>query len=235
MPDGDERDSIYERLFILMTDADLAMQKSKNTFVMNQEELDNYQKLTRDLDEKINQSKNEIQKVKDQLVQAKASRKNRMEYENTVIKIEIYPSREQSIEKLHKIKTELKELEEKKIEIMKKLEQRKKQFEQLVKTAQEINQSLGDDDREDISLEDEPMEPEAEGPKTPIDATMNNREATPEKKYQTEDEDEEDVVMITEDNSAAGNTDGAGDWCSSRHLLIKLYFIHFCIMTASSS
>lgn len=158
-PDGSEKDLIFERLFIMLADAELSMQKSKNTLIMNQRELVNYQELTRELDEKIEKSKDDILKVKEQLIQAKASRKNRMEYENIVEKIQEYPTRHETIEKLQKIKKEIRDFDLKREEMMRKLDMRKKQFELLAKTAFEINQSLMDDDKEDnVSIDDDPMD-----------------------------------------------------------------------------
>lgn len=155
--EGVDRDLNLQRLFIMLSDAELAMKKSAAVREMNRRELSNYERMKEDLDRQISDSKAEIVAVKSELSRAKHTQRNRVEYEEIVGKIDQYPSREESKGRLESIMGELTELEGRKEAILKRLDERRDQFVALIKTVQELNQSLTEEDGDD-RLEEGPLE-----------------------------------------------------------------------------
>lgn len=150
---GPDRDLNLQRLFIMLNDAELAMKKSTAVREMNIKEFSNYENLKEQLDSQINQSRDEIIAVKSELVNAKHTQRNRVEYEQVAAKIDQYPTRSDSKAKLEAILTEITELESKKESIIKKLDERKNQFTELIKVVQQINTSLAEDESEEGPVE----------------------------------------------------------------------------------
>ena len=155
--EGLDRDLNLQRLFIMLSDAELAMKKSAAVRGMNRRELANYETIKEQLDTRINESKAEIVAVKTELTKAKHTQRNRVEYEQVVAKIDQYPSRAESKAKLEAIMNEITELEGRKEAILKRLDERRDQFSALINSVQELNQSLTEEDGDD-RVEEGPVE-----------------------------------------------------------------------------
>ena len=84
------------------------------------------------MDQRIEESRLEITRVKEDLVKAKIVRKNRMEYDPIVARIKELPTRAESLEKMN--------------ELDGRLEQRRQQFQALVTQVHELNHMLNEDE-----------------------------------------------------------------------------------------
>ena len=98
------------------------------------------------MDQRIEESRLEITRVKEDLVKAKIVRKNRMEYDPIVARIKELPTRAESLEKIDKMKSLADRLREKIDELDGRLEQRRQQFQALVTQVHELNHMLNEDE-----------------------------------------------------------------------------------------
>lgn len=150
---GPERDINLQRLYIMLNDAEYALKKSTRIREMNIQEYANYEKIKEQLNDQILKSREEILAVKTELVKAKHTQRNRVEYEQIAAKIDQYPTRSESAAKLESIAKEKAELEVRKEAILKKLDERRNQFSELIKMVRSINTSLEEDEAEEVTAE----------------------------------------------------------------------------------
>ena len=154
----EESDLMYNRMLHLLTDADYSAEKSFQVQGTFKKEIDIYDQLMMDMKEQIDSTKDKIEEVKESLVKAREIRSNRMEYEPLVHKIEQFPPRPVSLERLAKIKKDKEILMEKKKEVEARIEMRKNQIQTLVSQSESLLSSLNQD--EAFVLEDLPEEEE---------------------------------------------------------------------------
>lgn len=162
---GPGKDLLYERILFLLEDSELCMRKALLVQQMNERELLKYESLTSELDEKIDAARIQMQHVKEDLMNAKNVRRNRMEYDPIVAKIKDLPSRKQSLQQMERIKGQTKVLSEKVQELDRRIELRKNQFQHLSSLAHELHANLNQD--EALALEDLPDEVSPERPLEP--------------------------------------------------------------------
>merc|ERR1712192_264108 len=100
------------------------------------------------VEEGIIKAKAEIEETKQELVEAKLVRKNRMEYDALAKVIQSHPDRDSSTTRLETVREELGQLEEREKQLQEKLETRKKQFHLLVSSIDQMQDLLAEDEEE---------------------------------------------------------------------------------------
>lgn len=148
----EEKDILYNKVLNLLADAEIQCNKYTNIHKTSNKEYEYYEELTKKLDESIEEKRQQIQDIKSDLNKAKIVRKNRMEYDPLVDKILSYPTREESLEKIAKIKRDTETLERYKEDLAQRLEQRKQQLEELITLAKSVHEKLVED--ESLNIEE---------------------------------------------------------------------------------
>lgn len=108
--------------------SEFAVLKSEISEQMIESELKNYKKISDNIEEKIEQVKEDIEKYKTQLVTAKEIRRNKLEYSSLARLIKEQPDRKEIIEKHESLKAELQKQIEEYQKVNKALENRSKNF-----------------------------------------------------------------------------------------------------------
>lgn len=122
--------------------------KSELSEQMIESELKNYKKISDNIEERIEQVKEDIEKYKAQLVTAKEIRRNKLEYSSLARLIKEQPDRKEIIEKHQSLKAELQKQVEEYQKISKALENRRKDFACFMIL---INELLKEDDKDNDS------------------------------------------------------------------------------------
>lgn len=165
-PGEGEKDQLYHKMLYLMDDAQSSMQKAQLVQKMNEKELQRYESLTHELDVRIEDAKSDMNRVKEDLQQAKNVRKNRMQYDPIVGQIKQLPGRKESMDQVERMKAQAKTLQEKIQDLDDRVEKRRIQFQQLSHLAHDLHNQLNQD--EALALEDLPEDAIApEGPAAP--------------------------------------------------------------------
>lgn len=128
-----------------------AAAKTERTSQMIDEELENYQKLSKTIEKNIEIAKLELEESKKELIIAKQIRKNKMEYDQLAKVIKQQPDRKETQQHIECLQKELAELNEKKLKLERKFEKRQKDFSVLMYAVRELEAQLV----EDSSSEDE--------------------------------------------------------------------------------
>ena len=134
-----------------MNQAEWTDSKHKLVQAMNQGELHNYELLYESIEEGIVKTRAEIQTSKEELVQARNIRRNRMEYDALAKVICKNPDRDSTGKKLSEIRTDLAALQKTEEALDEKLELRKKQFHVLVHTIHQLQSLLDMEKKEDAA------------------------------------------------------------------------------------
>ncbi|KAI1302343.1 THO complex subunit 7 -like protein [Halotydeus destructor] len=156
-----EKDVNYERMMIMLGDAELSMQKSECVKSMCSKEQNDYEKIFGSVEGDIDASKSQLVNLKEQLQVAKAERKNKSEANALVKRIEEFPSRLETNHKLSQANDEIANLEKQTVELKSRIEQWKDQFDVLYKAAAGLNILLEqgiENENTDPSSQEEPME-----------------------------------------------------------------------------
>lgn len=135
----------YDRMIIMMVDAEISMKKSENVKLMCAAELQEYDEIFDNIEKRIEASKCHLEDLKDQLVAAKEERKNKTEANEMCKKVQQFPSREETSTKLIKIQEEIRSLNQTAIDITARCEGWKKQFATLVAAAGNMDRLLTND------------------------------------------------------------------------------------------
>ncbi|KMQ95885.1 tho complex subunit 7-like protein [Lasius niger] len=124
---------------------------------MSREELDSYEQLSKEIEIQIEEAKEDIEKTKIELQDAKRVRKNRIEYDVLAKVINEQPDRLETDIKLATLQQELATLKEKSEQLEHKLEMRRKQFHVLISSIHSLQGMLDECDEEiiDVSLEND--------------------------------------------------------------------------------
>lgn len=154
----------HDRMLAQLAQCEFAMTKSELAAQMSAAELQNYKNLSQEIEKKILTAKEDIEKTKVELQEAKTVRKNRIEYDVLAKIINEQPDRKETDEKLSQLKKELGNLEEVREQLERKLDMRRKQFHVLVASIHQLQSMLDDDGDEiaDVALDDEAFEEETE-------------------------------------------------------------------------
>ncbi|XP_071123549.1 THO complex subunit 7 homolog isoform X3 [Mytilus edulis] len=146
----EENHAQYERMMKDLALCDCAAGKCLNVFKMNLKEQSNYEKLSKEIEQKISEATEKISECKNELQQAKRIRKNRQEYDALAKVIQQHPDRQETTKQLQVIDKEVTSLEEKKKSLEQKLGMRRKQFHVLIAAIHELQQILDADEIDDI-------------------------------------------------------------------------------------
>lgn len=135
-----------------LAQCEFAVTKSQLASEMMAAELKSYENLTKILETGIETAKDNIDKSKADLAQAKTVRKNRIEYDVLAKVISEQPDRKDTMERLTMLKSELEALDSTKHQLETRLSLRKKQFHVLVTSIHQLQALLDEpDDAESIS------------------------------------------------------------------------------------
>lgn len=99
--------TLHERILATLAQCEFAQKKSRLVSTMSQDELKNYEKLSKDIEVEIEQAKRDIETTKAELQEAKQIRKNRIEYDVLAKVINEQPDRKETNLKLETLKQEL--------------------------------------------------------------------------------------------------------------------------------
>lgn len=128
--------------------SEFAVLKSDLSEQMIDSELKNYKKISDNIEEKIEQVKEDIEAYKTQLVTAKEIRRNKLEYSSLARLIKEQPDRKEIIEKHQSLMAELQKQIEEYQKINKALENRSKNFACFMIL---VNELLRQDDQKDLT------------------------------------------------------------------------------------
>jgi len=138
----------YQRMLTQLSSIEWSMAKSRQAEAMNIAEQKQYGKVHSKVEEGIVKARAEIEETKQELVEAKLVRKNRMEYDALAKVIQSHPDRDSSTTRLETVREELGQLEEREKQLQEKLETRKKQFHLLVSSIHQMQDLLAEDEEE---------------------------------------------------------------------------------------
>ncbi|XP_058793840.1 THO complex subunit 7 homolog [Phymastichus coffea] len=152
---------LQEKLLSQLAVCEFTQKKSGLVSKMSEEELKNYEEMSKQIEVEIEEAKKNIETTKVELQEAKQVRKNRIEYDVLAKVINEQPDRQQTNIKLASLQKELETLKEKSQHLEQKLEMRRKQFHVLISSIHSLQAMLDESDEEimDVSLEDVKMSP----------------------------------------------------------------------------
>lgn len=125
-----------------LAQCEFTIKKSDYARRMMQNELKNYEAISKTIDTGIEHAKVQIVQSKENLVLAKKIRKNRMEYDMLAQVIKKRPDRKETTKEMEALKKELDELKEKRSRLEQKLKMRQNDFTVLMRSIQELNNKL---------------------------------------------------------------------------------------------
>lgn len=154
---SDVDNTLHERMLSQLAQCEFAQKKSRLVSNMSREELDSYEKLSKEIEIQIEQAKEDIEKTKIELQDAKRVRKNRIEYDVLAKVINEQPDRLETDIKLATLQQELATLKDKSEQLEHKLEMRRKQFHVLISSIHSLQGMLDKCDEEiiDVSIEND--------------------------------------------------------------------------------
>ncbi|KAK7503354.1 hypothetical protein BaRGS_00005275 [Batillaria attramentaria] len=152
-PDDEDSQNTYQRMLSMLAQCEYTMEKSVQVHAMNLREQENYEKLTKDIETKIQEATTKIAECKVELQQAKRIRKNRQEYDALAKVIQQHPDRQETTRQLQSLDKELKSLADTKEKLEEKLELRRKQFLVLITSIHELQRILEEDEKKEEEME----------------------------------------------------------------------------------
>jgi len=135
----------FSRLMASIAQCEWSENKSKLVQNMNRTEAKNYEKLYEKIKLEISQAEEQIRQTKEDLVEARKVRRNRMEYDALAKVINKNPDRLTQGKKIDDVKAELDDLKTAEDALEAKLESRKKQFHVLVQSIHNLQALLDED------------------------------------------------------------------------------------------
>uniref|UniRef100_A0A8C0WMJ9 THO complex subunit 7 homolog n=1 Tax=Castor canadensis TaxID=51338 RepID=A0A8C0WMJ9_CASCN len=134
--------SQYQRMLSTLSQCEFSMGKTLLVYDMNLREMENYEKIYKEIECSIAGAHEKIAECKKQILQAKRIRKNRQEYDALAKVIQHHPDRHETLKELEALGKELEHLSHIKESVEDKLELRRKQFHVLLSTIHELQQTL---------------------------------------------------------------------------------------------
>ncbi|KAB0396017.1 hypothetical protein E2I00_009536, partial [Balaenoptera physalus] len=134
--------SQYQRMLSTLSQCEFSMGKTLLVYDMNLREMENYEKIYKEIECSIAGAHEKIAECKKQILQAKRIRKNRQEYDALAKVIQRHPDRHETLKELEALGKELEHLSHIKESVEDKLELRRKQFHVLLSTIHELQQTL---------------------------------------------------------------------------------------------
>ncbi|XP_025987393.2 THO complex subunit 7 homolog [Solenopsis invicta] len=153
---SDMDNTVHERtLSSQLAQCEFAQKKSRLVSNMSRDELKSYEQLSKEIEIQIEKAKEDIEKTKAELQDAKRVRKNRIEYDVLAKVINEQPDRLETHIKLDTLQQELGALKEKSEQLEHKLEMRRKQFHVLISSIHSLQGMLDEGNEEimDVSFE----------------------------------------------------------------------------------
>ncbi|XP_014253977.1 THO complex subunit 7 homolog [Cimex lectularius] len=147
-----------DHLLSQVNKCEYAFLKSRLTATMAEAEVENYEFISKQIEQEIERVKEEIVKTKEDFKEAKVIRKNRLEYEVLAKVINEQQDRKETNEKLEKLRSELETLEVKYNQLESKLDMRRKQFHVLFASLHQLQVLLDEDDNDENNLIDVSLE-----------------------------------------------------------------------------
>ncbi|CAM5125531.1 unnamed protein product [Eretmochelys imbricata] len=154
--------SQYQRMLSTLSQCEFSMGKTLLVYDMNLREMENYEKIYKDIENSIAAAHEKIAECKKQILQAKRIRKNRQEYDALAKVIQHHPDRHETLKQLEALGKELQHLSHIKENVEDKLELRRKQFHVLLSTIHELQQTLENDEKLSEAEESQETHMEAE-------------------------------------------------------------------------
>ncbi|XP_058144574.1 THO complex subunit 7 isoform X1 [Dasypus novemcinctus] len=139
--------SQYQRMLSTLSQCEFSMGKTLLVYDMNLREMENYEKIYKEIECSIAGAHEKIAECKKQILQAKRIRKNRQEYDALAKVIQHHPDRHETLKELEALGKELEHLSHIKESVEDKLELRRKQFHVLLSTIHELQQTLENDEK----------------------------------------------------------------------------------------
>ncbi|TEA35800.1 hypothetical protein DBR06_SOUSAS1110169, partial [Sousa chinensis] len=133
--------SQYQRMLLTLSQCEFSMRKTLRVYDMNLREMENYEKIYKEIECSIAEAHEKIAECKRQILQAKRIRKNHQEYDALVKVIHHYPDRCETLKELEALRKELEHLSHIKEGVEDTLELRRKQFYVLLTVLHELNQT----------------------------------------------------------------------------------------------
>ncbi|XP_018331396.1 THO complex subunit 7 homolog [Agrilus planipennis] len=140
---------LYDRLLAQLSQCEFAVKRSQRLAITNSKQLENYKELQCKLEELIKDVKETIEHSKNNLMQAKILKQNRMTYDLLAQNIKQQPARKETNKRLEELKIELGQLHENSKSLENKLDMRRKQFHVLVSSAHQLKEMLEESAAED--------------------------------------------------------------------------------------
>ncbi|XP_054977983.1 THO complex subunit 7 homolog [Sorex araneus] len=134
--------SQYQRMLSTLSQCEFSMGKTLLVYDMNLREMENYEKIYKEIECSIAGAH---EKIAEQILQAKRIRKDRQEYDALAKVIQHHPDRHETLKELEVLGKELEHLSHIKESVEDKLELRRKQFHVLLSTIHELQQTLEND------------------------------------------------------------------------------------------
>lgn len=125
-----------------LAQCEFTVKKSEFTTKMMENELKNYQAISKTIDSGIDHARVQIDQSKLSLVLAKKIRKNRMEYDVLAKVISQQPDRKETKKKLEALNRELDNLKDRRKQLQSHLEMRRNEFTVLMRSIQELQTKL---------------------------------------------------------------------------------------------
>lgn len=150
-PAGEESHLTVQRMLATLAQSDHAIQKSSQVYRMNLLEQENYERLNKQIELRIEEAEQKIMESKEELKLAKQIRKHRQEYDALAKVIQQQPDRQETTRKLQNIDEEIKQLEETKKTLEQKLDLRRKQFHVLISAIHELQSMLEEDEGSEVT------------------------------------------------------------------------------------
>uniref|UniRef100_H2ZKM3 Uncharacterized protein n=1 Tax=Ciona savignyi TaxID=51511 RepID=H2ZKM3_CIOSA len=135
--------STHQRMLSFLAVGEFAMAKSSFVYEMNMKQMEKYQQLQEQIDENVSFAKEEIEKCKLELSEARLVRKNRKEYDALAVVLK-QPDRKQTEQQIGALKIDLQELEATELKLLEKLDLRKKQFHALLTSINQLQTMLNE-------------------------------------------------------------------------------------------
>ncbi|XP_076448506.1 THO complex subunit 7 homolog isoform X2 [Babylonia areolata] len=152
-PEDEDSHNTHQRMLSMLAQCEFTMEKSVQVHAMNIAEQENYEKLTKDIEKKIQEATERITECKAELQEAKRIRKNRQEYDALAKVIQQHPDRQETTRQLQSLDKELKSFADTKEKLEEKLELRRKQFLVLITSIHELQRILEEDEKKEEEME----------------------------------------------------------------------------------
>lgn len=146
----EENKQAYDKILAQLSLVEHSRKRSELVTKSNNKQLTKYQDLYMDYEEKIHGIKDEISKQRETLEKAKIIKQNRIQYDLLAKAIEAEPPRTEMNKQLTNLQKQLKVLGDEKMKLVSKLDERRKQFNVLSTSANQLRRYLEDDESKNL-------------------------------------------------------------------------------------